>query len=85
MTAQTEGRQLLTDLLGTPVAGTGRRGRPTGSLDEATLDRMSDAGGRAVLLSADGIEQGRTQLRAGRAAARRPAGSPSSRCSPTRC
>jgi Family of unknown function (DUF6049) len=64
VTAQTAGRQLLTDLLGTAVRD--QVGWPAdGLVDEPTLDRMSDAGTRAVLLSADGIEQGRTQLRAG--------------------
>ena len=64
VTAQVEGRQLLTELLGTPVLD--QAGWPVdGIADEPTLDRIADAGGRAVLLSADGIEQDRLPLRTG--------------------
>jgi hypothetical protein len=64
VTAQRDGRQLLAQLLGTPVVG--QVGWPTdGVTDEATLDQLADAGSPAVLLSADSIGQGRSQLRAG--------------------
>ncbi|HVH22524.1 MAG TPA: DUF6049 family protein, partial [Pseudonocardia sp.] len=64
VTAQRDGQQLLTQLLGTPVVG--QVGWPTdGVTDEATLDQLADAGSRAVLLTADSIGQGRIQMRAG--------------------
>jgi Family of unknown function (DUF6049) len=64
VTAEADGRQLLAELLGTPIVG--QVSWPVdGAADDATLDRIGDAGGRAVLLSADAVEQGRTQLRAG--------------------
>ena len=64
VTAQRDGRQLVTQLLGTPVVG--QVTWPTdGVTDEATLDRIAEAGTPAVLLAADAVGQGRSQQRAG--------------------
>jgi len=62
--AVVEGRRLLSAQLGTPVLD--RVVWPAdGVVDERTLDGLGTANGRAVLLSAEGIEQGRTPRRAG--------------------
>ena len=56
-----------------------------GVTDEAHPGPARGRRQRAVLLSADGIEQGRTQLRAGVVPLGPTRPSPSSRCSPIRC
>jgi hypothetical protein len=62
--AVVDGRTLLADQLGTPVLP--QVAWPVdGVLDAATLDGLVGAGGRAVVLSADGMPQGRAQRRAG--------------------
>lgn len=53
------GRGLLADLLQTPVVA-GTTWPVEGVVDDATLDRISQAAGRSVLLSADGVTRGRT-------------------------
>jgi hypothetical protein len=62
--AVTQGRQTLTEVLGVPVVddATWPAG---GQLDVPTLDAVAQAGGRTVVLAADGVEQQRTQRTTG--------------------
>jgi hypothetical protein len=62
--AITDGRQVLSNLLGTPVVPD-VTWPADGVIDEPTLDTTARAGGRSLLLSADGVEQGRTRPNAG--------------------
>ncbi|HZG90451.1 MAG TPA: DUF6049 family protein, partial [Pseudonocardia sp.] len=62
--AVTEGRRTLADLLG--VAAVVDATWPVdGLLDGPTLERVAAAGGRTLVLAADGVEQGRTQRSTG--------------------
>lgn len=64
VTAQTDGRRLLAELLGTPVLD-GLTWPVDAVLDEPTLARVGEAGNRAVLLTAESIGQNRGQLHSG--------------------
>ncbi len=62
--AVTEGRRTLAELLG--VAALAEATWPAdGLLDGPTLDRVGAAGGRTLVLAADGVGQGRTQRSTG--------------------
>jgi hypothetical protein len=63
-TTITDGRQMLADVLQTPVVP-GATWPVDGLADEPTLGAIAQADGRAVVLSADGVEQGRTQRSTG--------------------
>jgi hypothetical protein len=58
--AVTDGRQVLNDILQI-TALPGAAWPVDGVADQPTLDVLAQADGRGVLLSADGVEQGRTQ------------------------
>jgi Family of unknown function (DUF6049) len=66
LAAQTirDGRQILSDVLGVPVTP-GVTWPVGGVADDATLDEIASADGRSVLLSADGVDQGRVQRHSG--------------------
>jgi uncharacterized protein DUF6049 len=59
-----DGRQVLQDLLGTPVVPD-VTWPVEGAVDDQTLDVAARADGRSLLLSADGVEQGRTPRTSG--------------------
>ena len=59
-TAITGGRQVVSDLLGTPTLA-GVTWPAGGVVDPATLGPIADAGGRSLLLSAEGVERGRVR------------------------
>ncbi len=63
-TAVSDGRQVLGSVLGAPVAS-GVTWPVDGVADEATLDAIAQADGSSVILSADGVEQGRTRRTSG--------------------
>jgi hypothetical protein len=62
--AITDGRQVLSALLGTPVVP-GVSWPAGGVVDAATLATTAAAGGRSLLLSADGVDRGRTRPNTG--------------------
>jgi hypothetical protein len=59
-----DGRQTLSDILKVPVVP-GVTWPVGGVADDATLDQIAQADGRSVLLSADGVDQGRVQRHSG--------------------
>jgi hypothetical protein len=59
-----DGRQILQDVLGTPVVPD-VTWPVEGAVDDETLALTARAGGRSLLLSADDVEQGRTQRNSG--------------------
>jgi hypothetical protein len=62
--AVTQGRQTLTEVLGVPIVDDATW-PAAGQLDVPTLDAVAQAGGRTVVLAADGVEQQRTQRTTG--------------------